>query len=48
MWPFWDSVKHRRFRGKNLKDKGHLEGLGVGGRYNMKIDFEKIEWKCVN
>lgn len=42
MWPIWDRVKHKRFRGKPLKDKGHLEGLEIGGGIIWKLILKKL------
>jgi len=47
MWPIWDRVKYRRFRRKK-SERYRTVGRPVSRRgYNMKIDFEKIEWECV-
>jgi hypothetical protein len=45
MWHVWDTIQvHTGLRWGNLRERGHLEYLGVDGRKILKMDLQEVGW----
>jgi hypothetical protein len=45
MWHVWETIQvHTGFRWGNLRDRDHVECLGVDGRKILKMDLQEVRW----
>jgi hypothetical protein len=43
MWNVWDTIQvHSGFRWENLRERDHMEYLGVDGRNILKMDLQEV------
>jgi hypothetical protein len=49
MWQVRDTAEaHAGFRWGDLRERGHVEDLGVDGKNNIKMDLQEVGWGVVN
>jgi hypothetical protein len=45
MWQVWDTAEvHTGFRWGDLRERGHVEDLGVDVKNNIKMDLQEVGW----
>ena len=43
MWKVWDTAEvHKGIRCGDLRERGHVEDLGVDGKNNIKMDLQEM------